>query len=464
LKHPRLFFLLLFAVLLAARLCHVDILWAEETLPSAAAAQMLDGKVLYRDIWFDKPPLLASAYLLWGARTGWILRLAGAFYALLCCALAAAFARDLWSEQQGLWAAALMAFFLTFDIPSAVVPLSADMLMVAPHIAAVYLAWRGRPFWSGAVAGAAFLVNAKALFVLAACAIWSPRSVPLLALGFVAPNLVAAAWLWPQGALAPYYEQVWKWGRIYAAATFVKDPLANGMVRTANWMGFHAAAILAASWFWIRERQWRWAAWSVISLAAVVLGWRFFPRYFLQLLPVVTLAAARGFTLLGRRRALVLLALLIPLIRFGPRYVLLVTGKSHDWADVAMDRDSREAARLARQISQPGDTLLVWGFRPELYCYTGLPAATRFLDSQPLTGVPADRHLTQSASLTPDQARANRAELIRSRPTFIMDGLGRYNPKLAIRAYEDLRQWLSRYDEVGHSGGTILYKAANGRE
>ena len=30
------FFFLLFALLLAARLCHVQILWAEETLPLAA--------------------------------------------------------------------------------------------------------------------------------------------------------------------------------------------------------------------------------------------------------------------------------------------------------------------------------------------------------------------------------------------------------------------------------------------
>src|SRR5439155_10325836 len=56
---PALFFLLLFAGLLAARLSHSKILWAEETLPLAAAAQMEAGKALYRDIWFDKPPLLA---------------------------------------------------------------------------------------------------------------------------------------------------------------------------------------------------------------------------------------------------------------------------------------------------------------------------------------------------------------------------------------------------------------------
>src|SRR5882724_8750047 len=126
---PGTFFAVLFLILLAARLCHVDILWAEEDLPMAAAAQMQAGKSLYRDIWFDKPPLLPAAYLLWRAQPGWPQRLAGALYALLCCALAYRFAGDLWRAVEARWAAALMAFFLVFDTPSAIVPLAADLLM-----------------------------------------------------------------------------------------------------------------------------------------------------------------------------------------------------------------------------------------------------------------------------------------------------------------------------------------------
>jgi hypothetical protein len=61
-----------------------------------------------------------------------------------------------------------------------------------------------------------------------------------------------------------------------------------------------------------------------------------------------------------------------------------------------MDRDSRAAAAAVLRLARPGDTLFIWGYRPEIYTYTRLPAATRYLDSQPLTGVPADRHLTQS--------------------------------------------------------------------
>src|SRR5579872_5446668 len=224
----------------------------------AAAKQMTVGKTLYRDVWFDKPPLLAAQYLAWGVRAGWVLRVAGALCALLACWIAYRFARDLWSRREGLWAAGLLAFHLTFYIPSAVIPMAADLLMVAPHLAAVWLAWRGRAFWSGALAGVAFLINAKGIFVLAACAIWTWRDLPLLLAGFAAPNALAAAWLWSQGAIPAAVDQVWRWGRIYAGGTFLESPLRNAFDRTWHWAGFHAALLLAGLLGMRGEKQ-RWS-------------------------------------------------------------------------------------------------------------------------------------------------------------------------------------------------------------
>jgi hypothetical protein len=462
-KAARLF-LILFIGLLAARLCHVKILWAEEDLPLAAAGQMRAGRMLYRDIWFDKPPLLPSVYLAWGARPGWPLRFAGALYALAACILAWRFAGDLWGPMEASWAAALMAFFLTFDTASSVIPLAADLLMLAPHMAAVYLAWRGRPFSSGLACGVAFAINSKALFVLAACALWSSRSLPALVAGFAVPNLIVLGWLAAGHALGAYDEQVWKWGRIYAARTFVEHPIRNGIVRTASWLGFHGALVIGAIWFWLareEKERWKWAAWLGLSAIAAAAGWRFFPRYFFQLLPALVLLGARGVCLMPRRMraGLIAAALLVPLMRFGPRYLLLArdlgAGRPHDWVDVAMDRDSREAAALTSGLK--ADSLFVWGFRPELYVYTGLPAASRFLDSQPLTGVPADRHLVDATPVAPELAALNRQELIRSHPGVILDGLGPYNPKLAIDAYPDLRGWLSGYKPIARTPGTIVY-------
>ena len=453
----RLFLLLLFALLVAARLCHLETLWAEETLPLAAAQQMRAGKVLYRDIWFDKPPLAPVLYLALGGAAGLPLRVAGALYALLCCWIAWGFARDLWGRREGLWAAGLLGFFLVFDFPSSAIPLASDLLMLAPHLAAVYLAWKQRPLWAGALAGVAFAANPKGLLVLAVCAWWAP-SWTLLA-GFAGVTGAVTAWMWSAGALAAYWDEVWRWGRVYAGTTFVEAPLTNGLVRTLNWAGFHAAIVIAAagqaSWPVPADRR-KWLVWLFISLAGVAAGFRFFPRYYFQILPVVVLLAARGLAeMRGRRRAVALL-LMIPLARFGPTYY--EAARSAAWRDTAMDRDSRTAAALVRAAAQPGDTLFVWGFRPEIYVYSQLPAATRFLDSQPLTGVPADRHLTQSTPVETVESLARRAELAASRPTIVVDGLGEYNRRLALTEFADLRAWMAGYREVGRSAGSVIYR------
>src|SRR5215471_9507614 len=219
-------------------MAHVGILWAEETLPLAAAKQMLYGKALYRDIWFDKPPLLPAAYLLWDAHPGWPLRLGGALYALLACWIAYRFARDAWSETEGFWAAGLLGFFLIFDLPSAVIPLASDLLLLAPHLAAVWLAWKRKPFWCGLALGAAFLISPKAVFVGAACVLFYPAGALWMAAGFAVVNGIAAVGLWAAGSLAALWEEVFRWGRLYASAALTESPLRNGLTRTVNWAGF----------------------------------------------------------------------------------------------------------------------------------------------------------------------------------------------------------------------------------
>jgi len=441
LNKTRLLFLALLALLLGARLCHTGILWAEETLPLAAAQEMRAGHTLYRDIWFDKPPVVALLDL--PLAPGWTLRAAGALYGLLACWIAYRFARDLWGQREGQIAAALLAFFLIFDIPSAVTPLATDLLMLAPHLAAVWLAFRGRMLAAGALAGLAFWISPKGMFVLAACVVWQPAA--LLLAGFAA--VIAAGGV---AVPAAYWDQVWHWGAIYAGAAF---PISNGVLRTLNWVGFHAACVagLLAS----DARKPKWMLWLLVSFAGVAAGLRFFPRYYFQLLPVVVLLAARGYAQASGRRRWIALLLLIPLVRFAPTYYQALHPAT--WRDTAMDQDSRAAAALVRGLAKPGDRLFVWGYRPEIYVYSGLPAATRYLDSQPLTGVPADRHLTESTPVEFEASHARRVELAGSLPEIVVDGLGIYNPRLALSAYPELASWMAGYREAGRTGQTVIY-------
>ncbi|HET8549211.1 MAG TPA: glycosyltransferase family 39 protein [Bryobacteraceae bacterium] len=429
-------------VVLAARLCHISILWVEEAYGMAAAAEILRGRILYQDIWFDKPPLYAFVYTLIAARPGLGLRILGAIFVLLCCWAAYRLGRQMGGRALGLTAAALLAFFLTFAVPSAAIPLAPDLLMVLPHITAVWFAYRGKAFASGLIAGLGLLLNTKAAFVLAACLLWTWREWPRVLAGFAVGPLFAFALL-PR----EWIEQVWVWGGVYARDTFIARPVLEAIKRTGNWAGFHAALVLAA--FWTRDRRlWVWAG---IALLGIFPGVRFFPRYYFILLPPLVMLAAAGCANMPRlARAGFLALLLVPLIRFGPRYVQLARG-DRTWPDIAMNQDSQAAGEWIRTHARPGDELLVWGYRPDIFIYSGLPAGTRYLDSQPLTGVLADRHLSDSRpSLVPQP--------MPPLPTFIADGLGPYNPALRADRFADLGD----YAIVHRTAGTIIYSRSGG--
>ncbi len=451
------------AFLAAARLLHANLLWPDEDYHLAAAIQILHGKALYRDVWYDKPPLSAVIYAAFGAPTGWTLRLFDALFALGCCWLAYRFAAQLWSQREGSIAAALLVFFLVFDAPIAVIPLEPDTLLLAPNLAAMYLAWRRRPFWAGLVCGVGFLLNTKAAFVLAACALFGFAGWPLLGLGFLLPSIAALGWLHWTGALPDYIAQVWRWGLLYAADPEGRVSVGRGLRLMLSWAWLHGALLIpSATWFWWRERdgnRGRLGGWAAISLMAVAVGWRFYPHYFIQILPPLTIVAARGMSqLLAQRRtalvAVMALTMAVAFVRFNP----LRTSQETD-----MGGDSKNAVRLVKGLQRPGDTIFIWGSRPDILVRTRLPIASRFGDSQPLTGVPANRHLATSQPLDEEWARENRQELARSKPTILVDGLGAFNPALDIRNYPDLAEWFRQYCPAASTGRTVIYRLCERR-
>jgi hypothetical protein len=285
-----------------------------------------------------------------------------------------------------------------------------------------------------------------------------------------APLAAAAMWFWLSGAGPGFYEQVWRWGLLYSQGSPTAHPLQLGFTRLAAWLGFHAALAIGALLAFpslSKEQRWKMGIWIVCSFAAVCLGSRFAPRYFLQLLPPLAIVASRGITLALRWNrkvawAVLSLLLLLPAVRFGPRYATLaaadLTGRDPNWSDVAMDLDSQQASAIIKELAKPSDTLFVWGYRPDIYVYTRLLPGSLFWDSQPLTGVPADRHLSISTPIYSAASARNRALFVQSRPEFVVDGLGPLNPALALDVYPELQQWLTQYKEVARTKLCVIYR------
>ena len=441
----------LFLLILATRMAHWRVLWVEEAYPMSGALAILQGLVPYRDFWYDKPPLAMLFYLLCGAHDGWPLRLLSAAF-IFACAYAAYYATQARSNsrREAHLAAALTVFFLTFGLPAAVMAIAPDLLLVLPHLLAVGFAWRAKPFAAGLMAGLALCAHTKGLFVLAAAALFLPvASWAMLLAGFAIPVFSLALTLTALGAAGDYWQQVWQWGTVYSNDTFLNSPWLEGFRRTANWLGF-AAALVVGTAITVRRESWRYAAWPLLMLASVALGLRFFPRYYFALVPPLALLAARSLT--HGRALCALCLLLIPLIRFAPGYVRAAQNQTN--LDLALFEDTQ---RAAREIP-PGESLFVWGYRPELYVLTRAPLGTPYLESQPLTGVFADRHLFSAQASDAKQTQRHLDRLARTQPTWIADGLGPLNPALALATRPTLAPWLAHYRLVKTWPTLALYR------
>jgi len=443
-------------VVVLSRLAHLDLLWVEEAYGMVAARELLRGRSLYHDIWFDKPPVYAWFYLLCGAEPGLGLRIVGAAFVLWCGWCAWFTARALWSENEGLIAGALVCCGLTFWIPSAVMSVTPDMLFLPPFFLAIWASATSRPLLGGVFSGVALLCNSKGLAVLAVAACWAGAAWWKVVISCAIVQVGSFALL----PAAPYWNQVWLWGAGYSADTFVVNPIREAMVRSSGWVAFHLTVCAGTVWCLWRERNWRFILWLVVSFACVVGGLRFFPRYYFALLPIFGVVGARGLMLMSVRwRILVFGLILVPILRFGPRYVMVAASGAAGWSDAALMRDSWQAAAVVRAWAHPTDKILVWGYRPDIVVWSGLPLATPYIDSQPLSGILADRHLTVSTPTFPALAADNlRALLLSPAPEILVDGLGRLNPTLSLENRQDLRSLLVRYERIGETSASIVYR------
>jgi hypothetical protein len=459
----------LVALLASLRFCHVRLLWSDEDYHLAAALNLLHGKLPYRDFWYDKPPLSAFYYLVIQGHSGIALRFLDTAYVLIACFFAYRVAKQWWGEAEGRMAAILLAFFLAFYVPAAVIGFAADALMLVPHLAAIYYVLAKRPVVAGVCCAVAFLVNVKGLLILAVCLLWLPAMSLLILLGFVAPIALSLALASTFGMLQGYWQQVWRWGWLYASQSPLSNPLLSGLNRTAGWLGFHGALTLG-SVITVRfdpPSRWKAISWISLSFLGVCLGGRFAPHYYVQLLAPLVVVGARGLMLAWQRwrlpaKAIAALLLLIPAVRFGSKYPVLaydtLTNAPVTWRDAALDLDSQHAAQKINELARPGDSLFVWGYRPSIYVYTRLVSDGKFWDSQPLTGVPADRHLQASRPIHFEAAAQNRRAFLQTHPVWLVDGLGPLNPELAPSQFSDLKPWLSQYEEVARTHLSVIYR------
>jgi 4-amino-4-deoxy-L-arabinose transferase-like glycosyltransferase len=544
----------LFLGILAAsfllRIFYAGHLYQDDGLWFTAAGQLIDGRALYREIYFDKPPALPILYALLFKLFGEhliVIRVFTVFYSVSISAVLYLFGSRLYGERAGLVAAAMFAVFSTTYTTGHVQGLNTDFLMLLPYAAGALLFTRsveGRKwlaFGGGALVGVAFQINPKAVFdlvfmvfllLIAGRALRASASLLALAVaGAAAGALPFFVYIALNDSFSDYWLYVWDWGARYAGYYSVWKILLTALAQSANYFALNntllvTLAFVVAGVILRRKRIGGEGVkpaptavsegadlyrsdiialgWLAASYCGLAVGGRFFGHYFFQILPALCLIGGRGLIeILSRLKAprvkasvrwsvsgLLLIGFVFTLARFHGRTITLASDwargvkseKTADWLHERLNREERMAAAVARQLPDPaeaadnkdveamrrggkGDYLFVWGYRPEIYYWSGLRPASRYLSTQPLTGVPADIHyfgdnyerLLDDRKTAPARAELAR-ELRATRPAFIIDELGFFNNDLSIQDYPELAEVMKDYDYLGATGRFLIYR------
>jgi hypothetical protein len=412
------------------------------------AQRLLAGDVPYRDAFNQKPPGVFGAYALAFALLGpsieaihlfaylWTAGTAVLLFVLmraLASPLAAAFAVlafSVASTDPRLEATAANTELFTL------LPVVASMVCLLRALASERVGW-----WlaCGACAGAACwfkqVAVAHALFLAVVACVRRPgregrgpavvvaRRLVALAGGAAAvsaPVLLAFAAV---GAWRPFVDAVLLHNLDYALGWPVDQGLVNlrlVLVRQAQSLAglWLAAAVGVAAH---RPGRGLLVGWLAASLAAVAVGLRFWPHYWVQTLPALSALAGAGLAalavpLLARRRlAAVAVAALAALLLVPPAVAnrgVLLAGSPEAVSRAIYGAnpfpESVEIARRIRESSAPDEFVYVVGSEPQILFYAQRRSATRYIIFYPLTGLYPDALERQRAAVAEVQERRPR--------------------------------------------------------
>lgn len=188
--------------------------------------------------------------------------------------------------------------------------------------------------------------------------------------------------------------------------------------------------------------------WALAGAAIMLIQAKGYDYHWLPLLPPLCLIAAAGIERIAgwigtALRPMVVTGLVIALIA-GAAIRIWPPVLSGEVAFVAGEFNAAESLRAAdylRQRTTPGDSLFIWGFRPEIYYLSDLNPATRYIFQFPLVG-----------SWYPQEWRQDNVNVLwAALPPYVLVAQGDYMPwvtgseddsAMLLQDYEELNDWL----------------------
>src|SRR6266566_4569243 len=463
-----------------------------EAMYSVVANEIVDGGRPYADAVERKPPLLfwtyAAIFKVAGEFNWKALHIVALVWTLGAIAGLYVIARELFDRNTGLIAALFYGVFqhwwtwknLSFD---------GEMLMNLPIIWACAIALRRssarlRPelFAAGALLGAAFLLKQPAAIAAVPLGIYlllpsyrASRSLTrmnsiiqaaILTLGFFAALGLVTIVLWKQGILHEAF--YWTIADHDVPHVFWQKGIMNTLIFLGACLPLVIGAIMACrdkSEIWAGRTAERTALFGLLAASAIgaAAGARFYPHYYVQLIPPLALLAAPYYARLWSRTIQPPHWLLRPAVTYAWLSCTVIAFSIVHWTGLAPLRVPSETGRYLSTHSSPDDRIFVWGQTWKIYLDAHRRPASRYIATFPLTGYvfggPIPGFDTRSRIL-PGAWTTLEQDFAKHPPTYIIDVQS--DPKTAqdpVRNFPILAKLLAeRYEPVAHTAEGVIYR------
>jgi len=387
----------------------------DEAVYSVVANEIVDGGQPYVDAVERKPPLLFWLYAgifeatgkfnpagLHAVALGWTLATMAGLYVI---------GRQLFDRGTGLVAALLYSVYQPWGTFKNLA-FNGEMIMNLPLVWACAIVFarsspRLRPelLVAGALLGAAFLLKQPAAIAAVPLGIylllptyrtsrrWTPTAslihAFLLTAGFFGVLGVVIAVLQKQGILRDAF--FWTITAHANPHVFWGKGALSILAFLACCFPLVVGAILS-----LRDKRGLWAENSAERTALLTLlaasaigaaaGGRFYPHYYIQLIPPLALLAAPYYARICFRRDQPRHWLLRPVTFYGLLAVTVIAFFIVSYVGLASRRQASEPGRYLFENSAPGDRIFIWGHSAPIYLESRRRPACRYILTFPLTG------------------------------------------------------------------------------
>jgi len=463
----------------------------DESVYSVVGNQIADGGKPYVDAVERKPPLLFWTYaaisniggkynwpFLHGIALLWVVATMAGLYLL---------GRNLFDPLTGLLAALLYSLYQPW-LKFIDLAFNGEVVMNLPIVWAWAIAFsksrsRLRPelFISGMLLCAAFLLKQPAAIAAVPLGIYfllpayqksrgltflnGVGHAAVLTAGFFGTLALTAVILWKQGILND---------TIYWTVTNHSVPYVfwkKGFLHTLIFIGVCLPLVLGAiisfgnrPTLWVTQTAERTALFGLVIASAIgaAAGARFYPHYYIQLIPPLAILAAPVYAQVFSgssnrppwlKPVAVVAAFIITVVAFSIAY----------WTGELSRRRPDEAGQYLREHSQPSDRIFVWGQNAEMYLDAQRRPACRFVVTFPLTGYifGGVYYVDTHDRIVPGSWEKLDQDFKAHPPQYIVDV--HEDPKNAqypIRQFPVLARWLEAYEPVANVKEGIIYHLA----